>query len=283
MAKYIPIAAANAVAIDSAMKRHHPNMKATGFTLVELLVVITIIALLIALLLPALSKAREAANLVVCQVNQRQIGMGLFYYMNDHKGRVPYETSGGSLPTGDPNFLHWHQVLAILPGNAAPQRAGGYIPADSSATSGTVWNCPLTSQVPAPPSNGTYWRWCQFGMNAELGWRLRSTGWDAISSKVPNKEPPRRVQDLGYFVLIGDARATLGGTGQYDFGPWISTGGWEPWMVSDDNATFTDAPIDTIYAHGGVVNVTMLDGSSQRITGLWNTETLSDIFAPWPD
>jgi prepilin-type N-terminal cleavage/methylation domain-containing protein/prepilin-type processing-associated H-X9-DG protein len=60
-----------------------------GFTLVELLVVIGIIAILVALLLPALNKARQASIAVNCQSNLRQVYALIVIYLGDNKQYLP--------------------------------------------------------------------------------------------------------------------------------------------------------------------------------------------------
>jgi prepilin-type processing-associated H-X9-DG protein len=73
---------------------------------VELLVVIAIIAVLVALLLPAVQRAREAANRMQCQNNLRQIGLGLHAY-HEALGTFP---RGGWLIASAPN-LSWGAAL----------------------------------------------------------------------------------------------------------------------------------------------------------------------------
>jgi prepilin-type N-terminal cleavage/methylation domain-containing protein/prepilin-type processing-associated H-X9-DG protein len=92
-------------------RRRRTSPRRGGFTLVELLVVIGIIAVLIGILLPALNRAREAANRATCMSNLRQIGIATMLYIHDNKGHYPAGRFDPNLGSGNYIFDARAQLL----------------------------------------------------------------------------------------------------------------------------------------------------------------------------
>ena len=128
--------------------RHFKSIR-RGFTLVELLVVIGIIALLISILLPALNRARDAAKQVMCASNERQIGIALLLYINDSKGCLPVaslppEAVNTAVPQAWPHGWMWsNELVARKYLNVASSiDAGGNVVVPSS-----VFVCPSANNT----------------------------------------------------------------------------------------------------------------------------------------
>ncbi len=189
-----------------------PNSKISrrGFSLVELLVVIGIIALLIAMLLPALASSRRSAQLIKCAANLRTIGQAMNQCANEHRGYLPLAGTiyikGGLAPAtpsnigdgsrqrytyfdydGGGNYMPTSPTAALAPYlGAATVRGDNYTDANADIQAPGPLQDAFLCPSDEPTINRTYGAgaliidrfnndalngWSSYGFNAEaLGW-----------------------------------------------------------------------------------------------------------------
>jgi prepilin-type N-terminal cleavage/methylation domain-containing protein/prepilin-type processing-associated H-X9-DG protein len=131
-----------------------------GFTLVELLVVIGILAVLVALLLPALSAARRKAQGAACQSNLRQLGLAIALYTQDHDGVMPMAWTFDAPPlpytwrVAVSRYVQNPQLF-VCPGAPSLDMFDGQMP-DTTKLAGYAMNM-VHWQPGSPNPPGTWW------------------------------------------------------------------------------------------------------------------------------
>jgi prepilin-type N-terminal cleavage/methylation domain-containing protein len=130
-----------------------------GFTLVELLVVIGIIAVLIAILMPALNAARKQSRLISCASNMRQIAQAAIMYCGDNHGYLPQRYGAGYTPAQN-GPGGWGTLDSYYLGTFATTTAPWVNPYNGSnvcqlITSGYLGNFTPANFFATNPSTGT--------------------------------------------------------------------------------------------------------------------------------
>ena len=124
-----------------------PVLRTRGFSLVEMLLVVAMIALLISILLPSLSRARENTRRASCAVNQRQLANGVLSYTASNRGFLigegVYRREGQ-----DPNYynnLEWRSMWMGWIGGYTIEDAADifYCPSMARVTPATAWPVPM--------------------------------------------------------------------------------------------------------------------------------------------
>jgi len=218
-----------------------------GFTLVELLVVIGIIALLMSILMPSLSRAREQANAIKCANDIRQLATGMTMYVADSKGALPYGNPGTSTAPGwmyDPTRLSmprrqedvqygtYHKYLNgdygfwHCPNDTPPYIHPNFAASIFPLSSYTINVCIVQFSLPNTPS----YKITKFKPNSILYWEPEESGpgaaqsvWDdgtsaADQAPLTKRHGPRNARDKDKQAPVGfiDGHVEAVSRGQWD-------------------------------------------------------------------
>jgi prepilin-type N-terminal cleavage/methylation domain-containing protein/prepilin-type processing-associated H-X9-DG protein len=200
-----------------------------GFTLVELLVVIGIIALLISILLPALTRARQQASLVQCQSNLRQMGQAIIMYAGDNQGMLPFGFwGGGPAPNYDGETV-WSVLIQPYISKGGSTFGDNYSTGGLQSAIRKLFQCPDAPGAQAVTDTNTYTQYvCHPRLmpwisDAPAGWTGPNNP-DPVTGKAPTPYKLAHIKRSSEIGLIFDASLVQNAQGGWNVPSTVPVG-----------------------------------------------------------
>lgn len=248
-----------------------PLTQSTGFTLIEMLVVVSIITLLISMMLPALSQARSAAKQVQCASNLRSLGLAAHLYAEANRDRhvLHYQEFMTGLGNGQPSYFYGNPLALWQRGSGAILFNEGYL------TSRKVFYCPdndghgsESAAWPGTPpgfSPTDQRLWGNYALVTGNNMFLSISVDMGVYQNIPDrtKANAREGSDIGGLLIASDYRALHTSTSPYlgnhqlRGGNTLFNGGHVRWIDDDQRASsyLWGRNINDVYRTAGWFNL----------------------------
>jgi prepilin-type N-terminal cleavage/methylation domain-containing protein len=262
-----------------------------GFTLVELLIVIAIIAALVALLLPALNQVRQSAVQLQCLSRMKQLNYAVQMFANENKGILPPIWAGSSASGSNTyTFPGWFNSPCIMPWDVSSRSRAldtGYLTKYMGAgiPDYRLYCCPMleVNLTPSTAGNRSYLYNMYLGGAPDNWYSLPgavSGGW---ASCQPYKIGGVKMAcNYALFIDSGSVQTGIGTKGnQFRFRQWTPaetgsyaspnayhmpdvTGGFGMHKLKNIGVTYTNGSVQSPRQYG-FVNIAFLDGSARSV------------------
>lgn len=235
------------------VERRH---RAHGFTIVELLIVIGIIAVLLSILLPMAGSMRTRARAVNCADNERNIYTAMLAFANEHDGYLPNPATVNDGASGNGKYCAWAIAdSATANGGVLDFKVGTLWPymSDEISVRLAAVICPADAGAPSSHSGYQYLRNFSYSFNANLGQNSPSVG---SMKLIDVKLPARKI--LIYEEEAPNDEWGLGGTNSDD---------WPAGRHGTARATVkAGGPTNQLWMVEGLGNHCFFDGHVQQFS-----------------
>lgn len=252
----------------------------TGFTLVELLVVIGIIAVLLGILLPSLGKARKQAQAMRCNANLKQLAMAFHMYANDYKGVLPYTTTTLSAAQAELWINAVDPYLRAKSNNANRSGVAGnreYTAYKQCPQVNDEWNLTLSGGLGSGQTTGGQNTTNEYSRSYKMNSFLRHAVQTGPTTFTLMQAKISQVKQSAKFVMLGDG-VSMDQTGsyanQYDNGQFSMDPNYLLFGGSG-----TPAATPPVIRHDGACNIVFVDGHAETLKFPTMERTLGE---PYP-